>query len=73
MRTSTIRIAAHDLTKAGFNVNQPYEACDPIAHALDDKAAVKARVNADSMTLMIEVNTNQLLDAANTLRELGLI
>ncbi|SFK16715.1 hypothetical protein SAMN04488518_102482 [Pseudovibrio ascidiaceicola] len=73
MRTSTIRIAAQDLAKAGFNANRPYEACDLIAIALDDKAAVKARVNADSMTLTVEVNTNQLLDAANTLRELGLI
>ncbi|KZL21946.1 hypothetical protein [Pseudovibrio sp. Ad37] len=73
MRTSTIRIAAHDLAKAGFNANRPYEACDPIAVALDDKAAVKARVNADSMTLTVEVNTNQLLDAVTTLRGLGLI
>ncbi|WP_057465059.1 hypothetical protein [Pseudovibrio sp. POLY-S9] len=73
MRTSTIRIAAHDLAKVGFDEHRPYEACDPIAHALDDKAAIKARVNADSMTLTVEVNTNQLLDAATTLRELGLI
>ncbi|KZK84935.1 hypothetical protein PsAD13_01469 [Pseudovibrio sp. Ad13] len=73
MRTSTIRIAAHDLGKAGFDEHRPYEACDPIACELDDKAAVKARVNADSMTLTVEVNTDQLIDAATTLRELGLI
>ncbi|SFL20954.1 hypothetical protein SAMN04488518_12221 [Pseudovibrio ascidiaceicola] len=66
MRTSIVRIAAHNFAKAGFDVIRPYEACDPIAHALDDKAAVKAWVNADSMTLTVEVNTNQILDAATT-------
>ncbi|WP_108819283.1 hypothetical protein [Pseudovibrio sp. Alg231-02] len=73
MRTSTIRIVVQQLPRAGFDEHRSYEACDPIASELDDKAAVKARVNADSMTLTVEVNTDQLLDAATTLRELGLI
>ncbi|SFL19633.1 hypothetical protein SAMN04488518_12114 [Pseudovibrio ascidiaceicola] len=58
MRTSTIKIAAHDLSKAGFSQHKPSEACEPTAYALDDKVVDKARVNAGSMTLMVEMITN---------------
>jgi len=72
MNTSIIRIDIRGL-------NEPWDASripailDEIEAALREEAEVPANLTADSMAIAIDVATNQLLDAALLLRDLGLI
>ena len=72
MKTSTIRIVIRDL-------NEPWDASripavlDEIESALREEAGIAPRLTADSMTIVVDVPTDRLPDAATLLRDLGLI
>ena len=72
METSTIRIRIQGL-------NEPWDASripvvlDEIESALREEENIPAHLTADSMTIAIDVATDQLPAAAALLRDLGLI
>ncbi len=63
METSTIRIAIRKLPDQ-FDRSRISVVLDEIECALMDDGGVYVRAYADSMTITIEVPTNQLIDAA---------
>jgi len=72
METSTIRIAIRKLPDH-FDSSRITTVLDEIESALMDDGGVYVRAYADSMTITIEVPTNQLIDAAACLKDLALI
>jgi len=72
METSTIRIAIRGLNEP-WDTSRIPAVLDEIEASLRDDANVPARLIADSMTIAIDVATDQLPDAAALLRDLGLI
>ncbi len=72
METSTIRIAIRKLPNH-FVPSRITTVLDEIESALMDDGGVYVRAYADSMTITIEVPTNQLIDAATCLKDLDLI
>ena len=72
METSTIRIAIRKLSEH-FDPSRITTVLDEIESALMDDGGVYVRAYADSMTITIEVPTNQLIDAATCLKDLDLI
>ncbi len=72
METSTIRIAIRKLPEH-FDPSRITTVLDEIESALMDDGGVYVRAYADSMTITIEVPTNQLIDAATCLKDLDLI
>ena len=72
METSTIRIAVRKLPEQ-FDRSRINTVLDETESALMDDGGVYGRAYADSMTITIEVSTNQLIDAATCLKDLGLI
>ena len=72
METSTIRIAIRKLPEQ-FDLSRITTVLDEIESALMDDGGVYVRAYADSMTITIEVPTNQLIDAATCLMDLDLI
>jgi hypothetical protein len=72
MDTSTIRIAIRKLPDH-FDKSRITTVLDEIECALMDDGGVYVRAHADSFTITVEVPTNQLIDAAACLKDLGLI
>lgn len=72
METSTIRLPIRKLPDH-FNQSRITTVLDEIETALMDDGGVYVSAHADSMTITIEVPTNQLIDAATCLKDLGLI
>ena len=72
METSTIRIAIRKLPD-NFDPSRITTVLDEIESALMDGGGVYVRAYADSMTITIELPTNQLIDAAASLKDLALI
>ena len=72
METSTIRIAIRKMPDH-FDLSRITTVLDEIESALMDDGGVYVRANADSMTITIEVPTDQLIDAATCLKDLDLI
>ena len=72
METSTIRIAIRKLTEH-FDRSRITTVLDEIESALMDDGSVYVRAYADSMTITIDLPTDQLIDAAACLKDLGLI
>ncbi len=72
MDTSTIRLPIRKLPEH-FDRSRITTVLDEIECALMDDSGVYVRAYADSMTITIEVPTNQLIDAASCLKYLGLI
>lgn len=72
MDTSTIRLPIRKLPDH-FDRSRMTTVLDEIEMALMDDGGVYVRVHADSMTITLEVPTNQLNDAATCLKGLGMI
>ena len=72
MKFSTIRLPIRKLPDH-FDRSRISVVLDEIERALMDDGGVYVRACADSMTITIEVPTNQLIDAASCLKDLGLI
>ncbi|TKZ20798.1 hypothetical protein FAP39_09785 [Shimia litoralis] len=72
MDTTSIRIALRRLPDH-FDRSRITSVLDAIETALLDDGGVHARTYADSVTITIEVSSQQLVDAAACLTELGLI
>ncbi len=72
METSTIRLPIRKLPD-NFDRSRITTVLDEIEGALMDDGGVYVRAYADSMTITIEVPTNQLIDAATCLKDLDLI
>ncbi|SUZ33728.1 hypothetical protein ROE7235_03501 [Roseibaca ekhonensis] len=72
METSTIRIAIRSLNEP-WDTSRIRAVLDEIEASLREEANVPARLTADSMTIAIDVATDQLPAAAALLHELGLI
>ena len=72
MDTSTIRLPIRKLPDH-FDRSRITTVLDEIECALMDDGGVFVRAHADSMTITIEVPTNQLIDVATCLKDLGLI
>ena len=72
METSTIRLPIRKLPKH-FDLSRITTVLDEIEAALMDDGGVYVRAYADSMTITIELPTDQLIDAAACLKNLGLI
>ena len=72
METSTIRLPIRKLPDH-FDRSRITTVLDEIESALMDDGGVYVRAYADSMTITIEVPTNQLIDAATCLKDLDLI
>ena len=72
METSTIRIAIRKLPDQ-FDRSRITTVLDEIECAMMDDGGVFVRAYADSMTITIEVPTNQLIDAAACLKDIGLV
>ncbi len=72
METSTIRLPIRKLPDH-FDRSRIGVVLDEIECALLDDGGVYARAYADSMTITIEVPTDQLIDAATCLKGLSLI
>jgi hypothetical protein len=72
METSTIRLPIRKLPDH-FDLSRITTVLDEIEGALMDDGGVYVRAYADSMTIIIEVPTNQLIDAATCLKDLDLI
>ena len=72
METSTILLLIRKLPDQ-FDRSRITTVLDEIETALMDDGGVYGRASADSMTITIEVPTNQLIDAATCLKDLGLI
>ena len=72
METSTIRLPLRKLPEH-FDLSRITTVLDEIEGALMDDGGVYVRAYADSMTITIELPTNQLINAAACLKDLGLI
>ena len=72
MDTSTIRLPIRKLPDH-FDTSRITAVLDEIECALMDDGGVHVRAHADSMTNTHEVPTNQLIDVATCLKDLGLI
>jgi len=72
METSSIRLSIRNLPEQ-FDRSRISVVLDEIECALMDDGGVYVRAYADSMTITIEVPTNQLIDAASCLKDLSLI
>ena len=72
METSTIRLPIRKLPNH-CDLSRITTVLDEIEGALMDDGGVYVRAYADSMTITIEVPTNQLIDAAACLKDLALI
>jgi hypothetical protein len=72
METSTIRLPIRKLPDP-FDPSRITTVLDEIECALMEDGGVYGRAHADSMTITIEVPTDQLIDAAACLKDLGLI
>ena len=72
METSTIRIAIRKLPDH-LDASRITTVLDEIESALMDDGGVYVRAYADSMTITIEVPTNQLIDVAACLKDLAMI
>jgi len=72
METSTIRLPLRKLPDH-FDRSRITTVLDEIESALMDDGGVYVRAYADSMTITIELPTDQLIDAAACLKDLGLI
>jgi hypothetical protein len=72
METSTIRIAIRGLNEP-WDTSRIPAVLDEIEASLREEADIPARLTADSMTIAIDVATDQLPAAAALLHELGLI
>ena len=72
METTSIRLALRNLPQH-FDRSRIASVLDAIETALLDDGGVYARTYADSVTITIEVPSQQLADAAACLTELGLI
>jgi hypothetical protein len=72
METSTIRLPLRKLPEH-FDLSRITTVLDEIEGALTDDGGVYVRAYADSMTITIELPTDQLMDAAAYLKDLGLI
>jgi hypothetical protein len=72
MNTSTIRLPIRKLPEQ-FDRSRMTTVLDEIEMALMDDGGVYGRAHADSMTITIDVPTDQLIDAAACLKDLGLI
>ena len=72
METSTIRLPIRKLPDH-LDRSRITTVLDEIESALMDDGGVYVRAYADSMTIIIEVPTDQLIDAAACLKDLGLI
>ncbi|WP_420587705.1 hypothetical protein [Marivita sp.] len=72
MDTSTIRLPIRKLPDH-FDRSRITTVLDEIEMALMDDGGVYVRAHADSMTITIDVPTDQLTDAAACLKDLGLI
>jgi hypothetical protein len=68
---TSIRISAKAFDKAGLRMT--YDTADEIEQALQEKAGCHPRVSMMGSHATIEVYTEQLIDAANTLKGLGLL
>lgn len=72
METSTIRLPIRKLPDH-FDRSRIATVLDEIEMALMDDGGVYGRAHTDSMTITIDVPTDQLIDAAACLKDLGLI
>ena len=72
METSTVRIAIRGLNEP-WDTSRIPTVLDEIEASLLEEAHIPARLTADSMTIAIDVDTDQLPAAAALLREIGLI
>jgi hypothetical protein len=72
METSTIRLPIRKLPDH-FDRSRIAAVLDEIEMALMDDGGVYGRAHADSMTITIDVPTDQLIDAAACLKDLDLI
>lgn len=72
MDTSTIRLPIRKLPEQ-FDRSRMTRVLDEIEIALMDDGGVYGRAHADSIIVTIEVPTDQLIDAAACLKDLGLI
>lgn len=72
METSTIRLPIRKLPDH-LDRSRITTVLNEIECALLDDGGVYVRAYADSMTITIEVPTDQLIDAAACLKDLGLI
>ena len=72
METSTIRLPIRKLPDH-FDRSSITTVLNEIETALMDEGGVYVRASADSMTITIEIPTDQLIDAAACLKDLGLI
>lgn len=72
METSTIRLPIRKLPEH-FDLSRITTVLDEIESALMDNGGVYVRAYADSMTITIELPTDQLMDAAACLKDLALI
>ena len=72
METSTIRLPLRKLPEH-FDLSRITTVLDEIEGALMDDSGVYVRAYADSMTITIELPTDQPMDAAACLKNLGLI
>lgn len=69
--TTLIRLSWRELG-TGWSENGPLWISDMIEAGLDRDAGIMARVNADSVTITIEIRTTDIADAATWLKETGL-
>jgi hypothetical protein len=72
METSTIRLPLRKLPEH-FDLSRITTVLDEIEGAVMDDGGVYVRAYVDSMTITIELPTDQLMDAAACLKDLGLI
>ncbi|WP_137703168.1 hypothetical protein [Marimonas lutisalis] len=72
METSTIRLPIRKLPDH-FDRSRITSVLDEIEGALMDVGGIYVRAYADSMTITIELPTDQLIDAAACLKDVGLI
>ena len=72
METTSIRLPIRNLPEQ-FDRSRISTVLDEIEMALMDDGGIYASTCADSMTITIEVPTNQLIDAATCLKDLDLI
>ena len=72
METSTIRLPLRKLPDH-FDLSRITTVLDEIEGALMVDGGIYVRAYADSMTITIEVPTNQLIDAAACLKDIGLV
>ena len=72
METTSIRLPIRNLPEQ-FDRSRISTVLDEIESALMDDGGVYVRAYADSMTITIEVPTNQLVDATACLKDLQLI